>query len=352
MNNDKLLSVIVPTYNMEGYLDRCLSSLLPEADTQMQRLEVLVIDDGSTDGSLAIAQRYATEHPLTYRAIHKDNGNYGSCINRGLAEATGRYVKVLDADDWYDTPSLIALLDLLGETEVDAVLTDYDQRGNDGQLLRHITLPIEPRRILRMEELSDVAMRSVMMHCVTLRTAMVRRIGYHQSEGISYTDQEWVFLPMAQAATVFYLPRPVYQYLLGRPGQTINLKVWDRNFWMELQGMRTMIDDYNAWQSRLTEGGRRYLRQRLSFRNYAIYEAYFTRFASTRNNSLMRDYDQLLLHTLPELWQEGSTYSTAGFAFVRRWREAGYPVHVVGLWFWRRAGRIIKEIKKLLFHRA
>lgn len=352
MNHDKLLSVIVPTYNMEAYLDRCLSSLCIQDDTLMQRLEVLVIDDGSTDGSLAIAQRFATEHPLSYRAIHKTNGNYGSCINRGLAEATGRYVKVLDADDWYDGPGFIALLQLLSQTDADAVLTDYDQRDNAGRLLRHISLPIEPRRILCMEELTDEAMRAMMMHCVTLRTEMIRRIGYRQSEGISYTDQEWVFLPMAQAATVYYLPQPVYHYLMGRPGQTINLKVWDRNFWMELQGMRTMLADYNARQGRLTEGGHRYLRQRLSFRNYAIYEAYFTRFATTRNNALMRDYDQHLRQVLPELWQESAAYSIAGFAFVRRWRKAGYPAHIVGLWFWRRLGWGIKEVKRLLYHRS
>ena len=99
---DKILSIIVPTYNMEKYLERCLSSLIV-SDEQMAMLEVLVINDGSKDRSSEIAHGYESRYPDTFRVIDKTNGHYGSCVNRGLQEATGKYVKVLDADDWFNT---------------------------------------------------------------------------------------------------------------------------------------------------------------------------------------------------------------------------------------------------------
>ena len=98
----KLLTIVIPTYNMEAYLNRCLDSLLV-SDEQMQLLEVLVINDGSKDNSSAIAHEYEAKYPNTFRVIDKENGNYGSCVNRGLKEASGKYIKVLDADDWFDT---------------------------------------------------------------------------------------------------------------------------------------------------------------------------------------------------------------------------------------------------------
>lgn len=102
---NKILTIIIPTYNMEKYLRRCLDSLIIDEEG-MKQLEVLVINDGSKDSSSQIAHEYQDKYPDTYRVIDKENGNYGSCINRGLKEATGKYVKVLDADDWYNTKGL------------------------------------------------------------------------------------------------------------------------------------------------------------------------------------------------------------------------------------------------------
>ena len=96
---DKILTVIIPTYNMEELLPRCLDSFLIKDKKLMQQVEVLVVNDGSKDNSSSIAHRYEKLYPHTFRVIDKENGNYGSCVNRGLQEATGKYVKVLDADD-------------------------------------------------------------------------------------------------------------------------------------------------------------------------------------------------------------------------------------------------------------
>ena len=130
---EKILTIVIPTYNMQDYLRRCLDSLIV-ADDLMNTYEVLVINDGSKDSSSVIGHEYQDRYPATFRVIDKGNENYGSCINRGLAEAKGRYIKVLDADDWFDNIQFALYLEYLVnlEREVDMILTPYTKRyAND-----------------------------------------------------------------------------------------------------------------------------------------------------------------------------------------------------------------------------
>ena len=122
---EKILTIVIPTYNMQDYLHRCLDSLIVPEE-QMQRLEVLVVNDGSKDNSSAIAHEYQDNYPDTFRVIDKENGNYGSCVNRGLKEASGKYIKILDADDWFDPGAFNQLIIKLQSVDIDVVLTNYD----------------------------------------------------------------------------------------------------------------------------------------------------------------------------------------------------------------------------------
>ena len=119
----KLLSIIIPTYNMEPYLRHCLDSLI--IDKGMDELEVFVINDGSKDRSSKIAREYQDKYPNTFYVIDKVNGNYGSCINRGLKEATGKYIKVLDADDCFNARALQDVIQRLMNIDTDVILTNY-----------------------------------------------------------------------------------------------------------------------------------------------------------------------------------------------------------------------------------
>ena len=113
----KLLSIIIPTYNMEALLPRCLDSLL--VDGALEQLEAIVVNDGSRDGSLAIANSYKERFPDTVTVIDKPNGNYGSTINAALPVAKGKYVKVLDSDDWFNSDALLQYLDSLKSVDAD-----------------------------------------------------------------------------------------------------------------------------------------------------------------------------------------------------------------------------------------
>ena len=119
----KLLSVVIPTYNMQTFLCRCLDSITH--NNVPDSLEIIVVNDGSTDNSLAIMQEYADKRPDIVNIINKPNGHYGSCINAALKIATGKYFRILDADDWFDTDGLIELLGELRKADADIAVSAY-----------------------------------------------------------------------------------------------------------------------------------------------------------------------------------------------------------------------------------
>ena len=122
---EKILTIVIPTYNMESYLRKCLDSLIIDDKDLFERLEVLVINDGSKDASSAIAHEYQDKYPHVIRVIDKENGHYGSCVNQGLKEASGVYFRILDADDWFDTETFTNFISLLLTLDVDLVVTDF-----------------------------------------------------------------------------------------------------------------------------------------------------------------------------------------------------------------------------------
>ena len=195
----KILSIIIPTFNMENYLPMCLNSLV-DTPTISDLVEVLIINDGSKDSSSEIAHEYERKFPKTFRVVDKENGNYGSCINRGLQEASGKYVKVLDADDYFNNRSFSDFVKFLRNTDADLIISPYIKVDDEGKVLNKIEFDL-PEKILIF---SDEQLRRVFyskhfqMHAVTYKTQIFKSLNYHQSEGISYTDQEWMFLPIRQ----------------------------------------------------------------------------------------------------------------------------------------------------------
>lgn len=213
----KLLTVVVPTYNMESFLERCLSSFLLD-EKHMAMLEIIVVNDGSKDHSSDIAHGFESRFPDTFRVIDKENGNYGSCINRGFKEATGTYFRILDADDWYDTGALASFLDKLANCESDLVVTPFNFITDKAQLFTfsdnvstEISIPIEsvcPEDIVNR------------MHSMTYGLKVLKECELFISEGVSYSDTEYCFFPLKSVRTVSFIRDIVYQYNAAREGQT------------------------------------------------------------------------------------------------------------------------------------
>ena len=122
----KLITFTVPCYNSAAYMDHCIDTLL----TAGSDAEIILVDDGSTDDTGAIADRYAAQYPDIVRVIHQENGGHGEGVNQGMIHATGMYFKVVDSDDWLDTAALEKLMALIRESAgseepIDLILTNY-----------------------------------------------------------------------------------------------------------------------------------------------------------------------------------------------------------------------------------
>lgn len=220
---EKILSLIIPSYNMEKYIERCLLSLVCQ---HMDRMEVLVINDGSKDRTSEIAHRFQDKYPGTFIVIDKQNGNYGSCVNKGLSMATGKYIKVLDADDSFENNNFDKFLVFLSENDADLVISDYVITNMEGKITTERTFPYETSTSLPIDKVCITKdFLGLAMHALAYNRRVFNGLDYKQTEGISYTDQEWIFLPMTKVETVVYFNQVVYRYFLGRPGQTMNANV-------------------------------------------------------------------------------------------------------------------------------
>ena len=244
---EKILTIVIPTYNMQDYLRRCLDSLIVPEE-QMKHLEVLVVNDGSKDNSSAIAHEYQDKYPDTFRVIDKENGNYGSCVNRGLKEATGKYIKILDADDWFDTSGLVNLTRELFSINVDVVVTDFVFVNGNMNKIRNWKLLCPAYTRMSLKELLHYSPVGIVMHAICYRTNLLKEISYVQPEGISYTDQIWINEPLAKAKDIIYFPILVYKYLIGREGQTVDPKISLKNIKHHIDCALVMVKSIDSVQ--------------------------------------------------------------------------------------------------------
>lgn len=240
LDNNKLLTIVVPSYNASKYLDCNLRSfLIPSVP---KNLEVIVVDDGSTDDTAQIADAYHEKYPETIRVIHKENGGHGSGINAGLRAAKGKYFKVVDADDWVDHEALEKLLRYIESFHCayadhadsplipDVIynnyywrLTDETKVPDDYERKAEFTEPfsgVEYHKVYEFESIADQCY--VKMHNMTVRTALLKENHIHIDEHHYYVDMEYIFYPMSFVKTIAFLPDYLYQYQIGRSGQSMD----------------------------------------------------------------------------------------------------------------------------------
>ena len=119
---DKILTISIAAYNVEKFLFETLSSLKCK---NLDKLEVIIVNDGSKDGTVDVANSFIESYPNTFKIINKENGGYGSTINKGIEFATGKYFKQLDGDDKFDTENLDKFIEELEKIDVDIAYTPF-----------------------------------------------------------------------------------------------------------------------------------------------------------------------------------------------------------------------------------
>lgn len=258
---DKILTITIPSYNVEAYLEDCLESFVNSE--VMDDIEVLIVNDGSSDRTEEIARRYESKYPNTYRLINKENGGHGSTINTGAAEAKGKYFKVVDGDDWVDTRSFIRLVKVLKEIDADIVASNYTWINHTTKMpeerQEHPFEKIEYNRMYNFEEI--VGKTIIDMHATTVKTELYRKAGEQIDEHTFYVDVEFIAFPIPYVQTVYFIEDHVYQYRLGLPGQSMSIQKMQKNLKNHLKVLMRLNQYCNKIEQFAPEANLEYIRE-------------------------------------------------------------------------------------------
>lgn len=242
----KILSIGIAAYNMEKYLRRCIDSLLiPEID----KLEIIIANNASTDSTPEIAQEYYNKYPNSIKVINIDvNGHYGKAVNHALKNATGKYFKLLDADDWYDTKGLSTFVNVLSHSDVDLIITNMSEEFADGRKSNIIIAQnVEYGKIIKKgtnEFRKTDFYANIGMHKIAYRTSLLHNMHFTMTENIPYVDTEYAYYPIKYINSVLFVNIILYKYFIGREGQTIENNSMIKNSPALLKVITKMLNNY------------------------------------------------------------------------------------------------------------
>lgn len=240
---EKILSVSVAAYNLESMIRQCLDSFIrPEI---LEKVEVLVTDDGSKDQTREIVAEYEKKYPGSFKLIVQKNAGPGSTVNSGLAHATGKYFRMVDGDDWVNTNEMEAYLTYLEEHDTDMVCTSYccvDHETGEKRL-EMLKTDIMDREIQFEQVAKDLFLA---MHNVTYKTSILKENGIRLDNGF-YTDLEYLLFPTPYIHTVAFLSQTIYMYRVSLSTQSMNIKSLQKNVQMHSNVLEHLLREYEAY---------------------------------------------------------------------------------------------------------
>ena len=245
----KILSIAIPSYNSEAYMANCIESLLIGGDD----VEILVVNDGSKDGTAQIADEYAAKYPTIVRAIHQENGGHGEAVNAGLRNATGLYYKVVDSDDWVDPKAFKEILALLKQmvaqnTQLDMLISNfiYDKQGASYKKVMNYRSVLPKDQIFTWDQIGHFQKgQYILMHSVIYRTQLLRDCAMELPKHTFYVDNIFVYQPLPFVKTIYYLDVDFYHYFIGRDDQSVNEKVMIKRLDQQIRVNKLMADYYD-----------------------------------------------------------------------------------------------------------
>lgn len=244
----KVLTIGIAAYNVESTIEDCINSML--IDEIADKLEVLVINDGSTDSTKKIVNSYVAKYPNTVKLVDKENGGHGSTINATIDNATGKYLKMVDGDDRLEKTGLISLMKELESTAADMVFSPYYRVNiNTGKkelvgYLKNIQKRYLSRREMSLDKLSDKLV--VAMHSVTYKTTLLKNSRYRIDEHCFYVDVEYSLYYLLDVHQILLLDVPVYDYSIGDVNQSINKAVMRKRREQHMKVCKSLIDFYES----------------------------------------------------------------------------------------------------------
>jgi glycosyltransferase involved in cell wall biosynthesis len=261
----KLLSIAIPCYNSSDYMRKCIDSLLPGGED----VEIIIINDGSSDNTMDIAEEYRERFPSIVKVINKQNGGHGSGVNAGMERAKGLYFKVVDSDDWVNQAAYMKILEKLREltengTPVDMFISNfvYEKEGEKRKKVMSYHHALPQDRIFGWKDIRHFRVgQYILMHSVIYRTNLLKECGLKLPEHTFYVDNIFVFNPLPYVKTLYYMDVNFYRYYIGRSDQSVNEQVMISRIDQQIKVNKLMVDYYVHEKQRIVANGkvRRYM---------------------------------------------------------------------------------------------
>ena len=236
--DNKILSVIIPSYNVSQYLEHTVETLLNI--NNRHKIEIIIVNDGSKDKTIEIANKLAKEYNdannQIIKIIDKENGGHGSTINEGIKICTGKYTRIIDGDDWVNSIDFEQLINFLEKENSDIVITDYSEdRAIENELIhKKIYDFMVP---LVQYHFDDLAYKGYgfsewgpILATGNFKTEILRKSKYKLSEKSFYVDMEFDFFSIIDAETITYYDLDIYRYFIGRIDQSISKNSFIKNY--------------------------------------------------------------------------------------------------------------------------
>lgn len=248
----KLLTITIPCYNSQDYMEHCIESLLPGGED----VEILVVDDGSMDATAEIADSYAEKCPTIVRAIHQENGGHGEAVNTGIRNASGLFFKVVDSDDWVDAEAYRRVLETLkelsgGKDVLDMLISNfvYEKEGAKHKKVMHYRGILPEDQLFGWNEAGHFMKgRYILMHSVIYRTQLLRECGLELPKHTFYVDNIFVYVPLPHVKKMYYLNVDFYRYFIGREDQSVNEAVMIRRIDQQIKVNKIMVESVDLWK--------------------------------------------------------------------------------------------------------
>lgn len=296
----KILTIVVPAYNVQKYLNKCLDSFIVEEI--LEELEIIIINDGSKDNTAEIAATYTSRYPKTFMLINKTNGGHGSTINTGIRYANGKYFKIVDGDDWIDKLELIHLINDLKISDSDLIANNYNivKENNGSSVKVNVCMNNKVKNY-------SMAMNECFfsMQSFNIKTDILKKNKICIDENSFYVDMEFILYPIPYINKIECSDACVYQYRVGTSTQSVSNAGWYKNRLNHKNVTLKLVAFYSQCKrSNINELKLNYIKKSVLKMVIAHYRVY-TRFSQNieQLRSEIKNFDQELLGLSIELYR-------------------------------------------------
>jgi glycosyltransferase involved in cell wall biosynthesis len=295
----KLLTAAIPCYNSAAYMSHAIETLLSGGD----EMEIIIVNDGSSDDTQRIAEEYQAKYPTIIKAIQQENGGHGEAVNTGLANATGLYFKVVDSDDWVNESALKQVMETLKELiaegkSPDLFLSNYVYEKVDAKRKKVINYnwALPKNQIFTWDDILHFRQsQNILMHSTIYRTKLLQSCGLRLPKHTFYVDNIFVYQPLPYVKTLYYLDVNLYRYYIGRADQSVNEQVMIKRIDQQLKVNKILIECHDVFQIKSKK-----------LQNYMI--KYIAMITTVSSVLLIREGSDESLAKKEELWEYLKNY--------------------------------------------